>query len=216
MRSKEEAHDYRYFPDPDLPPLLVNAEWIDELRRTLGELPEEIRQRFVTQYALPPYDAGVLTQSVSLANYFEATASACGNPKAASNWIMGELLGRLNAAGQTIDDLLISPAELADLITLVESGAITGPTAKHVFERMFAGGGEATAIVAAEGLGRISDEEAIAALVSQVLTEHPRAVTEFRAGKRQAFGFLIGQAMKASGGKADPEKVAEALRRALT
>jgi aspartyl-tRNA(Asn)/glutamyl-tRNA(Gln) amidotransferase subunit B len=216
MRSKEEAHDYRYFPEPDLPPLLVSEEWISELRRTLPEMPAQTRKRFVTQYGLPPYDAGVLTQSAALARYFEATAAASGNPKAASNWIMGEVLGRLNAVGQTIEDLRIVPAALAELIRLVESEAITGPTAKQVFERMFVSGGEPAAIVAAEGLGRIDDEGAIAAVVSRVLSENPRAADEFRTGRRQAFGFLVGQAIKASGGKADPAKVAEALRRALT
>jgi aspartyl-tRNA(Asn)/glutamyl-tRNA(Gln) amidotransferase subunit B len=215
MRSKEEAHDYRYFPEPDLPPLLVSEEWTAELRRTLPELPEQMRQRFVSQYALPPYDAGVLTQSAALAAYFEATASACGNPKAASNWIMGEVLGRLNAAGQTIEDLRITPKGLAELIRLVDARRITGPTAKQVFERMFVEGADPAAIVQAEGLGLIDDTEAIAALVSRVLADNAKAVDQFRAGKRQTFGFLVGQAVKASAGKADPEKVADALRRAL-
>ena len=215
MRSKEEAHDYRYFAEPDLPPLMVSAAWSSQLRGTLPEMPEQTRQRFVTQYGLPPYDAGVLTQSASLAAYFEATAASSGNAKAASNWIMGEVLGRLNAAGQTIDDLQITPAALAELIRLVESAAITGPTGKQVLDRMFASGGEPGAIVAAEGLGRIDDEQAIAAVVARVLAENPRAVDQFRAGKRQAFGFLVGMAMKTSGGKADPEKVTAALRRAI-
>jgi aspartyl-tRNA(Asn)/glutamyl-tRNA(Gln) amidotransferase subunit B len=215
MRSKEEAHDYRYFPEPDLPPLEVSDEWSLQLRQTLPEMPEQTRQRLVRQYGLPPYDAGVLTQSAPLTAYFEATAVASGNAKAASNWIMGDVLGRLNAAGQTIEDLRISPGDLAELIRLVESAAITGATAKQVFERMFATGGEPAAIVAAEGLGRIDDAAAIAAVVSRVLTENPKAVAQFRAGKRQAFGFLVGQAMKASGGKTNPEKVADALRRAL-
>jgi aspartyl-tRNA(Asn)/glutamyl-tRNA(Gln) amidotransferase subunit B len=193
----------------------VSEEWTAELRRTLPELPEQMRQRFVSQYALPPYDAGVLTQSAALAAYFEATASACGNPKAASNWIMGEVLGRLNAAGQTIEDLRITPKGLAELIRLVDARRITGPTAKQVFERMFVEGADPAAIVQAEGLGLIDDTEAIAALVSRVLADNAKAVDQFRAGKRQTFGFLVGQAVKASAGKADPEKVADALRRAL-
>ena len=215
MRSKEEAHDYRYFPEPDLPPLLVSTEWVDQLRRTLPELPEQRRQRFIRQYALPAYDAGVLTQSPALAQYFESTAAASGNPKAASNWIMGEVLGRLNAAGQSIEEIRIRPASLAELIRLVDTGAITGPTAKHIFERMFEGGEAPAAIVATERLGRIVDEEAIAALVRQVMGENVTAVAQYRKGKRQTFGFLVGQTVKASGGRADPERVAQALRRAL-
>ena len=216
MRTKEEAHDYRYFPEPDLPPLLVPEERIAQLRQTLPELPEQMRDRFVSQYGLPVYDAGVLTQSAALASYFEATAAASGNAKAASNWIMVEVLGRLNAEGQPLTAIKIAPGELAGLIRLVESGRITGPIAKQVFERMFAEGGDAEKIVAAEGLGRISDGAAIEALVAEVIAANPKPVSQYRAGKQQTFGFLVGQVMKASRGKADPEQVAEALRRALT
>jgi len=215
MRTKEEAHDYRYFPEPDLPPLLVTVTRIAELRQTLGELPEATRDRFVRVYGLPPYDAGVLTQSVALAAYFEATAAAANNAKVASNWIMGELLGRLNAGGRRFDDVPIAADSLARLIRLVESGRITGPIAKQLFERMFAGEGDPEAIVAAEGLGRIDDESAIGALVTQTLANNPKPVAQYREGKRQTFGFLVGQVMKASAGKADPERVAAMLRRAL-
>ena len=215
MRSKEEAHDYRYFPEPDLPPLLVSEAWTAELRRTLPELPEGTRERFVAQYGLPSYDAGVLTQSPELAAYFEATAAASGNPKAASNWIMGEVLGRLNVAGSGIEEIRITPTALAGLIRLADSGRITGPVAKEVFERMFIGGEEAADIVAREGLERIDDAAAIDAVVERTLTENSKAVAQYRGGKRQAFGFLVGQAMKASGGRTDPEKVAAAIRRAL-
>jgi aspartyl-tRNA(Asn)/glutamyl-tRNA(Gln) amidotransferase subunit B len=215
MRSKEEAHDYRYFPEPDLPLLLVSEEWIAELRETLPELPEQMRERFVSQYGLPKYDAGVLTQSPALAGYFEKTAAASGNAKSASNWIMGEVLGRLNAEAKGIEDLRITPGELAALIQLTEDGTITGPIAKRLFERMFVNGGDPAAIVTTEGLGRIADDDQIRAVVADVVNANPKAVSQFRAGKRQTFGFLVGQVMKASGGKADPEKVAEALRRAL-
>ena len=215
MRSKEEAHDYRYFAEPDLPPLLVSDEWVEAVRRTMPELPEETRERFVSAYGLPAYDAGVLTASPALARYFEATAAATGNPKAASNWIMGEVLGRLNADGMTIDDMRVTPERLAGLIRLVESGRITGPIAKQVFERMFAEGGDAEAIVAAEGLARIDDDSAIARLVADTIAANPRPVAQYREGKRQAFGFLVGQVMKASEGKADPGEVAAALSRAL-
>jgi aspartyl-tRNA(Asn)/glutamyl-tRNA(Gln) amidotransferase subunit B len=215
MRTKEEAHDYRYFAEPDLPPLLVSDEWVAELRRTLPELPEETRERFIATYGLPSYDAGVLTQSTALARYFEATAAAAGNPKAASNWVMVEVLGRLNAEGRRIEDMRITPQQLAGLIRLVESGRITGPIAKQVFERMFAEGGDAEAIVANEGLGRIDDASAIEQLVAEAIAAHPKPVAQYRAGKRQTFGFLVGQVMKASAGKADPEQVAAALTRAL-
>ena len=215
MRTKEEAHDYRYFPEPDLPPLLVPVERVEALRGTLPELPEQMRDRFVAQYGLPPYDAGVLTQSPDLARYFEATVAASGNPKTSSNWIMGDVLGRLNAEGRALAEIPVTPASLAGLIRLVESGRITGPIAKQVFERMFAGGGDAEAIVAAEGLGRVSDDTAIGRLVLDVIAANPKPVAQYRGGKRQTFGFLVGQVMKASRGTADPEKVADALRRAL-
>ena len=215
MRTKEEAHDYRYFPEPDLPPLLVSDDRIADLRSTLPELPEQMRDRFVAQYGLPVYDAGVLTQSAALARFYEATASASGHPKAASNWIMVEVLGRLNAEGRSLSDIPLTPDALAGLIRLVESGRITGPIAKQVFERVFAEGGDPQAIVLAEGLGRIDDEEAIGSLVRDVIAANPKPVTQYRDGKRQTFGFLVGQVMKASRGTADPEKVAEALRRAL-
>ena len=215
MRGKEEAHDYRYLPEPDLPPVLIDAAQVQQWRETMPELPEQTRARLVTQYGLPEYDAGVLTQSPALTAYFEATAAASGNPKAASNWIMGEALGRLNAAGQTIDEIRITPDALAGLIRLVDSGTIAGPTAKAVFERMFAEGGRAEAIVETEGLAMISDTAAIASLVATTLAAHPKPVAQYRAGKRQTLGFLVGQVVKASGGKADPARVNAEVRRLL-
>ena len=215
MRNKEEAQDYRYFPEPDLQPLTVSDDWIASIKETMPEMPEAKRERFVRQYGLPAYDAGVLTQSSALADYFEATAAACGSPKVASNWIMVEALGRLNAAGMTIAEIRITPDALARLIRLVESGRITGPTAKEVFERMFADGGDAEAIVAAGGLARVDDDDAIEAIVRETLAQHPVPVEQYRAGKRQAFGFLVGQVMKASGGRTDPAKASAAIRRIL-
>ena len=215
MRSKEEAHDYRYLPEPDLLPVEVAAPLLDELRGTMPELPEQIRERLIATYRLPPYDAGVLTQSAALTRYFEAVASASGNPKAASNWIMVEVLGRLNAAGLDIADIRVTPQSLAALIRLVDSGTITGPTAKQVFERLFVEGGSAEAIVAAEGLARVDDEAEIEALVRAALAANPKPVEQYRAGKKQTFGFLVGQVMKASGGKANPETVARFVRRFL-
>jgi aspartyl-tRNA(Asn)/glutamyl-tRNA(Gln) amidotransferase subunit B len=215
MRGKEEAHDYRYLPEPDLPPLRVSTAVVEELRRTLPELPEQARERLIATYGLPAYDAAVLTQSAALTHYFEAVAAASGNPKAASNWIMVEVLGRLNAAGLGITDLAIAPESLAGLIRLADSGTITGPTAKQVFERMFVDGGSPEAIVEAEGLARVSDEAQIEALVRQTLAGNPKPVEQYRAGKKQTFGFLVGQVMKASGGKADPDTVSRHVRRLL-
>jgi aspartyl-tRNA(Asn)/glutamyl-tRNA(Gln) amidotransferase subunit B len=215
MRGKEEAHDYRYLPDPDLLPLHIPPALIDRLRRTLPELPEEARERLIATYGLPAYDAGVLTQSVGLTRYFEAVAAASGNPKSASNWIMVDVLARLNAEGLDIADLAIAPESLASLIRLADSGRITGPIAKQLFERMFAQGGDPEAIVAAEGLARVSDETQIEALVRQTLAAHPKPVAQYRAGKKQTFGFLVGQVIKASSGKADPEAVSRHVRRLL-
>ncbi|MBA3639359.1 MAG: Asp-tRNA(Asn)/Glu-tRNA(Gln) amidotransferase subunit GatB [Acidobacteria bacterium] len=215
MRNKEEAQDYRYFPEPDLLPLTVSMAWLAGITASMPEMPDAKRERFVRDYELPEYDAGVLTQSLALADYFEATAAASGNPKAASNWIMVEGLGRLNAAGMSIGDMRVTPEALARLIRLVESGRITGPTAKAVFERMFAEGGDAEALVAAGGLARVDDDDAIEALVRETLAQHPVPVAHYRAGKRQAFGFLVGQVMKSSGGRSDPAKTSAALRRIL-
>jgi aspartyl-tRNA(Asn)/glutamyl-tRNA(Gln) amidotransferase subunit B len=210
MRSKEEAHDYRYFPEPDLPPLRVDAADVDRLRAALPELPETRRDRFVTQYGLPPYDAGVLTQSHALADYFEQTAAAAGNAKAASNWVMGELLRLMNAAGLQPSGLAVRPGALAGLIKLVDAGTINVPTAKAVFEKMFATGRPADDIVKAEGLAQIDDEGALVEIVRTVLAENADAVEQVRKGKQAAVGFLVGQVMRAARGKANP-KLANAL-----
>jgi aspartyl-tRNA(Asn)/glutamyl-tRNA(Gln) amidotransferase subunit B len=215
MRSKEEAHDYRYFPEPDLPPLAVLPARVDEVRRTLPELPEARRRRFVAQYGLPEYDAKVLTQSPALADYFEATAAAAGNAKSASNWIMGELTRKLNELGAGVERAPVTPAALAALITLADSGTISGPIAKDVFEKMCASGRAAREIVEAEGLARIDDEAALEAAVRDVLANNEAAAAQVRAGKHQTFGFLVGQVMKATRGKANPELVNRLLKKAL-
>jgi aspartyl-tRNA(Asn)/glutamyl-tRNA(Gln) amidotransferase subunit B len=215
MRIKEDVHDYRYFPEPDLRPLVVEEAEIEAWRRTLPELPEQRRLRFVERYGLPPYDAGVLTQSAALADYFEATAAASGSPKAASNWVMVELLGRMNAVGMDLASIRVSPDALAGLIRLVESGTITGPTAKQLFDRIFEQGGDPRAIVDAEGLARVADDTVIDTLVRQTLAANPKPVQQYREGKRQTFGFLVGQVMKGSQGQADPEKVSAAVRKYL-
>jgi aspartyl-tRNA(Asn)/glutamyl-tRNA(Gln) amidotransferase subunit B len=194
---------------------VLTAEAVERIRARLPELPAETRERLMQQYGLPAYDAGVLTQSPSLTAYFEATAAASGNPKASSNWVMVEALGRLNAAGQTIDDIRVTPDALAGLIRLIDSGRITGATAKTVFERMFEQGGDPETIVDSEGLARVEDASAIEALVAEILASHAKPVAQYRAGKKQTLGFLVGQVMKASAGKADPEKVTAAVRRQL-
>jgi len=215
MRTKEEADDYRYFPEPDLPPLVLDAAWIESVRSTLPELPEARRARFVSQYALPEYDAGVLTQSMALADYFERVAAASRNPKAASNWVMGELTRKLNDTKQSIEAVELAPDALAELVTLIDTGRITGPVAKDVFEKMYGTGRRAGDIVAAEGLGRIDDQDAIDRIVAGVLEGHAATVAEYRAGKTKTFGFLVGQVMKATAGKADPARVNESVRRVL-
>jgi len=215
MRSKEEAHDYRYFPEPDLPPLVIGDAWIEEIRRALPELPDARRRRFVTQYGLPEYDAALLTQSPALADYFEQTAAAAGNPKSASNWIMGELTRKMNELGVGAERAPLTPGALAGLIALVDSGTISGPIAKDVFEKMCAGGRQAQEIVETEGLARIDDEAALDAAVRDVLAKHEGAAAQYRAGKHQTFGFLVGQVIKATRGKANPDVVNRLMKRAL-
>jgi aspartyl-tRNA(Asn)/glutamyl-tRNA(Gln) amidotransferase subunit B len=215
MRSKEEAHDYRYFPEPDLPPLEVSLEWVEEIRRTLPELPDARRRRFVTQYGIPDYDAAILTQSAALAAYFEAAAAAAGNPKAASNWIMGELTRKMNELGVDIEAVRLTPEALAGLIRLVDSGTISGPIAKDVFEKMYGSGRSAEEIVAAEGLARIDDVATLEAHIADVIRANEKAVGQYREGKQQTFGFLVGQVIKATGGKANPALVRDLLKKAL-
>ncbi len=215
MRGKEEAHDYRYFPEPDLPPLTLDPDWIEEIRRSLPELPDARRRRFVEQYSLPDYDAGVLTTSRELADYFEATAAASGNAKASSNWIMGALTAKMNDLGVAITDVPLTPATLAGFIRLIDAGTISGPITKDVFEKMYATGRAAQEIVETEGLARIDDSSAIADAVRAVIEANPKAAADFRAGKQQTFGFLVGQVMKATKGKANPAMVNDLLRKLL-
>jgi aspartyl-tRNA(Asn)/glutamyl-tRNA(Gln) amidotransferase subunit B len=215
MRSKEEAHDYRYFPEPDLPPLEVDTAWVETIRLALPELPDARRRRFVAQYALPEYDAGVLTQSPALADYFEATAALVGNAKSASNWVMGELTRKMNERGIGIASIALTPAALAGLIRLVDSGTISGPSAKDVFETMYASGRAAEEIVAAGGLARLDDAGAIEAHIADVIRMNEKAVSQYREGKQQTFGFLVGQVIKATGGKANPALVKDLLKKTL-
>jgi aspartyl-tRNA(Asn)/glutamyl-tRNA(Gln) amidotransferase subunit B len=215
MRTKEEAHDYRYFPEPDLPSLEIASDWIEQIRGSMPELPDARRRRFIDQYALPDYDAALLTQSPALSAYFERTAAEAGNPKAASNWIMSEVLRKTNELGIDVERIPLDPARLAGLIRLIDSGTITGPIAKDVFEKMWTSGRPAGEIVAAENLARIDDEPAVEAAVRDVIAGHGDAVAQYRAGKKQTFGFLVGQVMKATKGKASPALVNELMRRIL-
>jgi aspartyl-tRNA(Asn)/glutamyl-tRNA(Gln) amidotransferase subunit B len=216
MRSKEEAHDYRYFPEPDLPPLVVDDARVERIRASMPETAAARRLRFVGGYGLPEYDAGVLTQSPELADYFEAVARMVASPKQASNWVMGELLRTLNDRGLDVAQAPVPPQALAGLIGLVEKGTISGSIAKDVFARMFDSGRAAEDIVAAEGLAQIGDEDAVLAIVRQVIAENAGPVAEYRAGKQKTFGFLVGQVMKRSGGKANPALANKVLTRELT
>ena len=216
MRSKEEAHDYRYFPEPDLPPLRIADADLARWKAELPELPEAMRERLVAQYGLPAYDAGVLTQSAALARFFEQTAAAAANPKAASNWIMGELLRLLRASDGDVAALTtVTPAALGALIRLVDAGTINGSTAKTVFETMFASGRAPDEIVTTEGLAQVSDEGAVLAIVRDVIARETDAVAQYRKGKQAAIGFLTGQVMKAARGKANPKLAGSLLAREL-
>ena len=215
MRSKEEAHDYRYFPEPDLPPLTLDHARIAAIRDTMPELPDARRRRFVDVLGLPEYDAAQLTQSRALADYFEAAVRAGAVPKAVSNWMMGELTRALKDAGGDISTSPVPPERLAGLMLLIEKGTISGAIAKGVFEKMFTSGRTAGEIVSAEGLTQIDDESHIQELIASVMQANPDAVKQYRSGKTSTFGFLVGQVMKAASGKANPKRVNESLKRAL-
>jgi aspartyl-tRNA(Asn)/glutamyl-tRNA(Gln) amidotransferase subunit B len=215
MRSKEEAHDYRYFPEPDLPPVELPPARIDGIRAQLPELAAARRIRFVEQYGLPEYDAIELTRSRTVADFFESTVAAGAPAKQASNWIMGELARTLHDAAISIERSRVGPAALAGLIALLEKGTISSTIAKAVFEKMWASGRPASEIVEAEGLAQINDESALAAAVAQVVAAQPDTVAQYRAGQTKVLGFLVGQVMKATGGKASPKIVNELLRQAL-
>jgi len=217
MRSKEYAHDYRYFPEPDLVPLQLEAGWVAGIRAGLPELPRAQRQRFVSQYGLPAYDAGILTQSRALAEYYEGAARGHANPKAISNWVMSELLRELGGDDEAaIARSPISPAHLAQLVSLIDDGTISGKIAKDVFARMLGSGEDPATIVRREGLTQVADTGALQALVDQAIAANPKAVADFRSGKTVAAKALVGQVMKASGGKANPAMVDRLLQEKLS
>ena len=216
MRSKEEAHDYRYFPDPDLPALVVDASRREQIIAKLPELPEARRRRFIEQYALPEYDAALLTQTRGIADYFEATAQQSGNAKAASNWVMGEVLRNMKERAIDISAVPITPAALAGLIAIVDKGTISSTVAKDVFANMYDSGRAAADIVAAEGLAQISDSSSLEPIARKIIAAHPEILAEIRAGKDRKFQFLVGQVMKETKGKGDPKLVTELLRAILS
>ncbi len=217
MRSKEDAQDYRYFPDPDLPPLEVTEAWVEQVRRGLPELPDAKRERFQREFGLPVYEASVLTANREIATYFEDTVRALpGQAKLCANWVMGELSGRLNKEGLDIAQSPIPAAVLAALLRRLADGTISGKIAKSVFEALWEGGGDADQIIEARGLKQISDTGEIEKIVEAIILANPAQVAEFRAGKQKAFNFFVGQAMKASQGKANPGQLNEILRRKLS
>jgi aspartyl-tRNA(Asn)/glutamyl-tRNA(Gln) amidotransferase subunit B len=211
MRSKEEANDYRYFPDPDLVPLVIGADWVQHAHKELPELPEHRRQRFITELGLPEYDAEVLTASRGVADYFEECVAFHHNAKAVSNWLMGEVTRALNDSGAAIDACPVIPSQLAELIKMIDKGAISGKIAKTVFEQMWKNGGEPQAIVEKQGLAQVSDSTAIEAIIDEIIAANMAQVEEFRGGKEKVFGFFVGLVMKASKGKANPALVNELL-----
>ena len=202
MRGKEEAHDYRYFPDPDLVPVTVAGEWIDEIRRTLPELPREKRERFIREYEIPAYDAGVLTASRAIADYYEQVTTRCGKPKAASNWVMGDILGHLKEDKLEMEDCPVAADDLGNLVQLIDDGIISGKMAKDVIKE--------------KGLSQITDADALEAIIDDVLASNPTQVEQFRNGKEKVFGFFVGQVMKKTKGQASPGLVNDILKRKLS
>jgi aspartyl-tRNA(Asn)/glutamyl-tRNA(Gln) amidotransferase subunit B len=217
QRTKEYAEDYRYFPEPDLPPLVVDPAWIEEIRASLPELPDARRDRFMAQYGLPLYDANILTGSKGMADYFEDCAKLVGRGKGkmASNWLLGDFSRLLNATNTEIENARISPKHLADMLVLVDDGAISGPAAKAVLEEMFQTGKGAGAIIAEKKLSQISDAGEITEVVKQVIADNAGAVADYNSGKQQALMFLVGQVMKATRGRANPGAVKEIIQHEL-
>ena len=215
MRSKEEAHDYRYFPEPDLVPLQIEPEWIDRIRQSIPELPDARRQRFVSQYDLPAYDAEVLVASRAMADYFEAAVESFPKPKVVSNWVMGDLLRELNHAHHRPDEAPLTPSHLAELLHLIDDGTVSGKIAKTVFEDAYRSGKRPGDIVAEQGLVQMSDSDALREIIEQVLAGHPEQVAGYRGGKEKLLGFFVGQIMKATQGKANPAKVNALLKQLL-
>ncbi|MCB1980128.1 MAG: Asp-tRNA(Asn)/Glu-tRNA(Gln) amidotransferase GatCAB subunit B, partial [Burkholderiaceae bacterium] len=216
MRSKEDAADYRYFPDPDLPPLVIDPQWIEDIRAHMGELPRAMAARFVAEYGVPEYDAAFLTQSKPMAAYFERAAQPSGQPKLASNWIMGELARRLNAEERSIEQAPVGAEQLAQLLRRIADATVSNNAARQVFDALWNGaGGDVDALIDSLGLRQMNDTGALQALVDQIIAANADNVAQYQAGKDKAFNALVGQVMKASKGKANPQQVTDLLRQRL-
>ena len=216
MRRKERAEDYRYFPEPDLPRLSIKRALVDEIEATLPELPWDRRVRFIRDYELPEYDASLLTDTQELADYFEAAVREYGQAKTVSNWVMGELSRLMNATGIGIERVKVSPGDLADMLKMIDKGTISGKIAKTIFEEMFAEGKSPETIVKEKGLVQIADEDELRRIVDRVIEENQEVADQVRAGKDRAVGFLVGQVMKLTKGRANPKMVNELLRQRLS
>lgn len=215
MRSKEEAHDYRYFPEPDLAPIVSDREWIEGIKASLPELPEARRNRYISEFGLPEYDALLITQSKVLSDFFEEAVSKSSSPKLVSNWIMGDLMRILKDKGLEVEQIPFPAEYLARMIKLIESGKISGTIAKKVFEKMFESGKDPETIVKEEGLEVVSDEGALVGIVKSILEKNPQSVDDYKNGKEKAIGFLVGQAMKETKGKANPQIINKILKEEL-
>ena len=215
MRSKEDAHDYRYFPEPDLPPLEVSTAWIESIQASLPELPEARRQRFTREYELSPEDALTLTAQREMADYYETVVKTSGNHKLAANWVLSELLRELNNSNTSISDCRVTAENLGQMIGLIQNGTISGKIAKDVFAEMWANGGDPDAIIKAKGWVQITDTSAIEKIVDEIIANNPKEVASYQAGRVQLMGFFVGQTLKASGGKANPQAVTEIVKAKL-
>jgi len=215
LRSKEEAHDYRYFPEPDLTPIIVKGEWVEEIRKSLPELPQAKKKRLVEQLGLPEYDAGVITSSPLLAKFFDETVAEFPEAKEVSNWVMGEFLRLLNAQGMEVSEAQVKPQDLARLLQLIAAGTISGKIGKQVFEEMFMSGKDPDVIIKEKGLMQISDEKQLATIIERVIKENHQSVEDFKAGKEKVIGFLVGQVMQATKGQANPGLVNKLLKEKL-
>jgi aspartyl-tRNA(Asn)/glutamyl-tRNA(Gln) amidotransferase subunit B len=216
MRTKEDAADYRYFPDPDLPPLVVSRAWVEEVRTAMPELPRQMAERLVNGYGLSEYDATTMTQSPAMAAYFETTAKASNQPKMASNWIMGEVSRRLNAEEKDIANVPVDAATLAALLQRIADGTVSNNAAKQVMDALWSGDGQTVdAIIESKGLKQMNDSGALDAIIDEVMAANAPMVEQFRAGKDKAFNALVGMVMKASKGKANPQQAGDMLRQKL-
>jgi aspartyl-tRNA(Asn)/glutamyl-tRNA(Gln) amidotransferase subunit B len=215
QRTKEYAHDYRYFPEPDLPPLIFSPAWIEEIKAKLPQLPEQRAQRFMTEYGLSPYDVKLLTASKAMADYFEACVKLGGGAKRVANWLLGDFSRLLNATNTQIQDAKVSPQGLVELLSLLGEGKISGPGAKAIFEEMFHTGRGAKEIMSQRGLEQISVASELEGIVAKIIAANPQAVSDYQSGKSQALTFLIGQVMRETRGKANPQVVSQILKEKL-